>query len=385
MTGIITEKKGYWYIVLNQYDDLGNRKRKWISTGLTIKGNKKKATEMLNKALAKYDGIEYSKPEQSYFSNFLLDWLEIHKSTVQTTTYNGYKHMVDKYMYPYFDERKIKLTGIKPIDIQKYYIYLQNNTGLSSNSILKHHQVIHKCLKYALKNKFVKENAANYVDRPKKTFTEHTFLEISEINELIKCLDGSKIKTPVLFAIYYGLRRSEVLGLTWENIDFDNNLIKIRKKVVRTFDENHKLRIEVSDNLKTMASYREFPLIPEIRQHLLDLKKQIAENEIFFGSEYSQEYKDFICINEKGILLNPDYVSSAYNKLVKKNGLPKSSFQSLRHSCGSVLLKKGFNIKEIQQWLGHSSTKTTSDIYSHTEKSFKNEVGNMLSNTIAYV
>lgn len=91
---------------------------------------------------------------------------------------------------------------------------------------------------------------------------------------------------------------------------------------------------------------------------------------------------DFICVNEQGILLNPDYISAAYKKIVKKNGLPESSFHSLRHSCGSLLLAMGYNIKQIQQWLGHSNFQTTLNIYSHTEHDFKNKITEQLSNTI---
>jgi integrase len=90
-----------------------------------------------------------------------------------------------------------------------------------------------------------------------------------------------------------------------------------------------------------------------------------------------------VCVDEKGILLNPDYISAAYKKIVKKNNLPDSSFHSLRHSCGSLLLAMGYNIKEIQKWLGHASFQTTMNIYSHTEKDFKNDITDSLSQMIS--
>ena len=383
MTGSLQTKNNKWYIVL-YYKDINNRqKTKWIRTGLDVDGcNKRKANEMLRKTLAEYQGTEFVDSEKSLFSAFLLDWLDLHKSKVQTTTYNGYAHIINKYLYPYFDQKRIKLEKLKPMDIEKYYSYLHTKAGLSQNTVIKHHQVIHKCLEYALKNRYVPENVCNYVDRPKKEFTEHSFLELQDINRLLKCVKDHKIEIPVLFAVYYGLRRSEVLGLTWNNVSLENDIVKIRQKVVRTFDNNGKLTVEISDTLKTDASYREFPLIPELKQKLLVQKNKIEENKNFFGKAYSNKYLDFICVNEQGILLNPDYISAAYKKIVKKNGLPESSFHSLRHSCGSLLLAMGYNIKQIQQWLGHSNFQTTLNIYSHTEHDFKNKITEQLSNTI---
>jgi integrase len=224
----------------------------------------------------------------------------------------------------------------------------------------------------------------NYVDKIKKTRTEHTFLNIESINQLIYAVKGDKIETAVLIAIYYGLRRSEVLGLTWDNIDFEENRLSVRQKVIRTFDDNHKLGICISNELKTNSSYRDFPLFPDIREHLIRVKENIRLNQQRLGNEYCYEYTNFVCVDETGVLLHPDYISSKYRKIVKKYNLPDSSFHSLRHSCASLLLANGYNIKEIQQWLGHSNYQTTSDIYSHTEDKFKDNIVNSLSEIIQY-
>lgn len=366
------------------YDKNGNRKQKWISTKLNVKGNKRAATQLLQKTISEYEESTSIDKSLSLFCDFLCDWLELHKSEIQITTYNGYRHMVDKYMYPYFSSNRIKLVKLKPMDIQKYFVYLKDTANLSPNTIIKHRQLIHRCLEYALRNRYITENACNYVDKIKRTRTEHTFLELDSINQLITIIKGDKIETAVLIAIYYGLRRSEVLGLTWDCIDFENNRLIVRQKVVRTFDDNHKLGIHISDELKTSSSYRDFPLFPDIKQHLTNVRKTIGLNKKCLGSEYCSKYSNFICVDEKGVLLNPDYISSRYRKLVKKYNLPKSSFHSLRHSCASLLLSNGYNIKEIQQWLGHSNYQTTSDIYSHTEDKFKDNIVKSLSEVIQY-
>lgn len=384
MTGSLQVKRNKYVIVLCYKGEDGKQKQKWISTGLSIEGsNKRKAQKMLNETLAKFQYIEFVDAEKSSFAEFLLDWLELHKTKVQTSTYNGYHHMVHKYIYPYFKSKSIKLENLKPMDIERYYAYIMKSTTLSTNTIIKHHQVIHKCLDYALKNNYIPNNPCDKVDKPQQTFTEYSFLEKEDIDKLIECVKGHKIEIPIYFAIYYGLRRSEILGLTWDCVDLKNDTIKIRQKVIRTFDDNGKLTVEVSKELKTKASYREFPLIPQLKERLLKHQSDIESRRTFLGSEYTTEYLNYICVNEFGNLLNPDYLSASYRKIVRKYDLPQSSFHSLRHSCGSLLLSMGFDIKQIQAYLGHSSFQTTLKIYTHAAKNSKEIITNQLANAIS--
>ena len=385
MNGSLQTKKGYYYVVISYKNDKGKNKQKWIRTGLpTVGGNKRKAEKILHEKIVEFQNIDFISPDKSLFSTFFRDWLELHKDKVQTSTYNGYLHMAKKYICPYFEGKNLKLDDLRPIDIERYYSYLLHETNLSPNTVIKHHQVLRRCLEYAYKNRFVTENICNYVDKPRKQFSEYSFLELDDINELLRAVKGHKLEIPVVFAVYYGLRRSEILGLTWDSINFDDNTIKIRQKVIRSFDDDGKLIIEVSKTLKTDASYREFPLIPQIKTRLLQHKQDISENMEFFGNTYSKKYQDFICVDEQGKLLTPDYLSSTYKKIVKKHKLRKSSFHSLRHSCGSLLLALGYDIKQIQGYLGHASYATTLTYYSHARSGFKENIADKLSETIEY-
>lgn len=378
MTGSLQISKGYYYAVLNTRDKNGKRVPKWIPTHLKAeKGNKRKAQAILTELKLTYSDCEYVEPTKWLFCDYLRDWLEIHKADIQQSTYDGYKHMFTKHIYPYFKALNVKLIKLKPYDIQKYYADCQSEKGLSPNTVRKHHQLIHKCLESAVANKYIKENVSNFVEKPKTTHTEQEFLEVSEIKKLLNVVKNEKIEVAVIFAVYFGLRRSEVLGLTWDAVDFEKRQIKIKRKVIRTKNKNGKMDVCISDNLKTKSSYGIYPLNETVYQMLLKQKERIKENELFFGSEYSQRDKAFICVDERGNLLKPDYISGRFATLADRHGFDVT-FHGLRHSCGSMLLYLGFNMKEVQEWLRHASYQTTANIYSHTYKNLKEDITDRL-------
>ena len=181
MTGSLQVKKGYYYAVLNFKDMYGKRRQKWISTHLPEKGNKRKAQEILNELIVEYADIDYLEDEQKYFSVYLERWLRLRSESIQTSTYDGYMHMLKKHIKPYFEEKKISLSDLKPMDIQKYYVYCIREKGLSPNTVHKHHQLIHKCLEDAVANRNIKTNVSDYAEKPKQKYVEKEFLEIDEI------------------------------------------------------------------------------------------------------------------------------------------------------------------------------------------------------------
>ena len=169
---------------------------------------------------------------------------------------------------------------------------------------------------------------------------------------------------------FYGLRRGEVLGLRWDAVDFDANTITIRHVALET-KVNGVKQIIFEDRAKTKSSLRTLPLVADFRQKLLDLKEQQAENRRICGDCYNDKYEAYIFVDPLGNLFHPDTVSSQFKAILKKHGLREIRFHDLRHSCASLLLSKGAALKEIQDWLGHSSMSTTANIYSHVDSASK--------------
>lgn len=369
VAGHLSEKKGYYYAVITYYDRNGKRKFKWIPTGLPVKGNKKKAEAFLLETRRDFQP-ESDKllGDDILFADYMEQWLEIVKSTISISTYSSYSKCVKGIISPYFRERKILLRNLQAKDIQNFY--LQELKRVSANSVIHYHANIHKALKYAVKIDLIDVNPADKVERPKKEKFVGSFYDADEVNRLFEITEGTKLEIPVLLGAFYGLRRSEAIGLKWSAIDFDQNTLTIQHTVVQC-NIDGKRELIAADTTKTKSSMRTLPLVPFVRDRLLALKAEQAENRRLCGRCYNRDYLEYICVNEIGDLIKPSYVTEQFPKLLDKYDMRRIRYHDLRHSCASLLLKNGVQMKEIQDWLGHSDFSTTANTYAHLDYSSK--------------
>ena len=170
---------------------------------------------------------------------------------------------------------------------------------------------------------------------------------------------------------------------TLSSIDFESKSIIIRHTVSQT-KINGKLQIIAKDKTKNKSSYRSLPLIPEIEEILLDVKKNQSEDKKSFKNEYKNK-EGYICVNTDGSILKPDYVSHKFHEILKENNLRSLRFHDLRHSCASLLLHNNIQMKDIQIWLGHSSYNTTADLYAHVDITSKDNSANVISNVLSVI
>ena len=369
VAGHLREKSGYYYAVLNYTDSLGKRKTKWISTGLTVKGNKKRAEAILMDARRNFNPEEPKVMNGDIlFADYMEKWLDIIKSSVAVPTFASYSTTVKKIVAPYFREKEVTLKNLTAKDIQEFY--LSELERVSPSSVIHYHANIHKALKYAVKIDLIDVNPADKVERPKKDRYVGSFYDADEVNALFEAAKGSKLELPILFGAFYGLRRSEAIGLKWDAIDFEQNTITIRHTVT-SCDLDGKRVLVASDTTKTKSSMRTLPLVPFMRERLLALKEEQKENRRLCGRSYIKDYLEYICVNEIGDLIKPHYVTTAFPDLLKANGMRHIRYHDLRHSCASLLLANGVPMKQIQEWLGHSDFSTTANIYAHLDYSSK--------------
>ena len=369
VAGHLSEKKGYYYAVISFNDSQGKRKTKWYSTGLPVKGNKKKAEAMLTDIRCNFKiprGNELN--DDMLFSDYLEVWLTIVKSTVAVTTYSSYCSMVRNIIAPFFREKNITLQDLKAKDIQEFY--LQQLDRVKATSVIHYHANIHKALKYAVKIDLIDSNPADKVERPKKEKFVANYYKSEDINKLLEVSKGTHLEIPVLLAAFYGLRRSEVIGLKWDAIDFENNTIVIKHTVTKAIIDGRRETI-ISDTTKTKSSRRSLPLVDFVKQRLLLLQQEQERNRYLCGRCYNNEYDGYLCVNEIGDIISPDYVSKAFKQLLRRNNLKEIRFHDLRHSCASMLLANGVPMKQIQEWLGHSDYSTTANYYAHLDFSSK--------------
>lgn len=280
VAGHLQEKKGYFYIVLSYKDVDGKRKTKWLPTGLLIKGNKKKAEVILMEARKNFKIISEIDDEYILFSDFMLSWLEMMKNNIEVTTYASYSNCIKKRVAPYFTEKKILLKDLQPKHIQTYYQYELNNNKVSANTVIHYHANIRKALQYAVKIDMISSNPADKVERPKKQKFGGSFYDSEEINKLFEVVEDSKIELAVILAAFYGLRRSEVVGLKWDAIDFKNKSITIKHTVTEVSVEGKVIIVE-KDRTKNNASHIILQLVPQfenLHAHLDYITKIASAN-----------------------------------------------------------------------------------------------------------
>ena len=381
-------RRGLYYVILNYRDNNNKRKQKWIPTGLTEKGNNKRLVNQklieVQQNYKKYLPSECSfetNEAEKYFEIYLDEWLEGYKHKIEENTYCSYKTVVTK-VSEYFKEKNIKLMNLKPYHIQKFYDYLYNK-GLGGNTILHYHANIRKALDTAMKLDIIPTNPADKIERPKKEKFIGDYYNLEELQLLFEKSKGDPLEIVILIASFYGLRRSEVLGLKWSAFDFINNTITIKHKVVETIVED-KRTLLMKDKTKNSSSYRSLPLVSEIKETLLAHKKNIERNKLLCGNSYNKKYKDYIFVDSTGKIYRPEYITDHFSLLLKKNNLRHIRFHDLRHSCASLLLAKGIPMKAIQEWLGHSTYSTTANLYTHLESNTKNVSANVLANAMNF-
>lgn len=382
VTGSIYERKGIYYAIVSYYVD-GRRKQKSVSTGLPVKGNKRRALEFLENLKRTYEtkeSMENMDGSRLLMTDYMDEWLKIVKPLVERATYKSYDNMVSARIRPHFEKLNLLLTEVEPKHIKMLYDEILEQ-GYTTNTVIHYHAVLHQALAYAVKNDYILSNPADRVKRPKKNKHISSFYTKEEILTLLDITKDDPIYIPIVLSAYYGFRRSETLGMRWSAIDFENKTITVNHKVTE-LTENGKTIVYAEDKLKTKSSYRTLPLIPVVEEKLLEHKAKLERNQKLFGNSYCKEYMDYVCVDEMGKLFRPNFVSDHFGWLLKKYGLKKLTFKELRHSCASMLVAEGIPMKSIQEWLGHSNFSTTADIYSHIDYHAKQQSAAAIGNAL---
>ncbi len=282
--------------------------------------------------------------------------------------------MVNYRITQYFTSNQIKLKELHPLHIQEFYNSMSAD-GLSTSTVLRYHAIIRKSLDYAFKMDMIVSNPADKVEKPKPEQFIVSFYNDNELKILFEKSKNDPLELVIFLTAFYGLRRSEVLGLKWSAIDFEKKTITIRHKIIQVQN-----KIIGKNKTKNRTSYRTLPLVDDVTCILLQFKDKQLQNQKICGKSYNNKYEEYICVDDLGNIIKPDYVTKHFKIVLKNNNLREIRFHDLRHSCASLLLARGVHMKEIQEWLGHSSFKTTADIYAHIDVSAKQNSVNILSN-----
>ncbi len=350
----------------------GKQKRKFVY-GKTKKAVAKKITELKHKL---FTGA-YIEPSNIKLSEWLDKWIEGRKNTIAYSTYRNYKVMIRNHIKP--EIGNIKLKDLEARQIQELLNYkledgkVNGEGGLSVRTVKYIYQTLHTALEQAIKERLIPSNVCKPVEIPKgQEEKELKVWDDQQVRGFLKKAKCSRFYMLFYLALNTGMRRGELLGLRWKDIDFKKNRINVRKQIVRT-DKGL-----ISKKLKTKAGKRAIPITDETVKELNSHKIKQSEYKLALGEEYNKK-EDLVNCLEDGNPINPRSLYRVYKKIIKETkGLHDIRLHDTRHTFSTLFLEKGGNIKVLQQILGHSSITMTIDTYSHVNEEMLNNATNIM-------
>jgi integrase len=294
------------------------------------------------------------------------EWIDYQQTRLAQNTVNKWKYAA-KHIKDYFDKDQVCIKDLSPRHIAKYYSYKKNGDSengvraLSSRTIKDHREVLQGSIEYAIEiMKVIQANPVTKVAAPKVETRPPNYYTQDQINLALDKIKGSPIEVAVVIAANFGLRRQEVMGLKWSAIDLgdtDKPSLTVRHTITRVDGEN-----VAADRTKSKSSLRTLPIPENVAVYLRELKKRQEAMKQEMVDSYMES--DYVVKWLDGHSMSPDYVTKKWRLFLKANSLPAITFHDIRHSFASLLIKLGFTLKEVQEWLGHADIKSTA-IYTH--------------------
>lgn len=366
MSGTVRKRGDNWYY--RYYDNTGKQvERKGGKT-------KKEALKKLNEVIYAINNgsiLPSSEEVKSYINMWLEEYIKGEKSD---NTYYKYKVTCDKYIIPCLGN--IKLEDLKVIHIEKYLKYLKKSEhNLNATSIQNHYGVLRTALNKAVKLQLINDNPCRFIDTPKRNKFKAETLTIDEIQQIREITSSDNYEDYIFnlaldLTLELGLRRGEMCGLIWQDIDFINNTVSLNRALIRQD------KIYTISNLKTEESYATLPISQHLCDRLKMHKKMQSLNKLKYGEYYIKTnifdniHYDLVFTWENGKYIIPSNFLQRIKRLCKRCNIDKNiRWHDLRHTNATLLLENNVNMKVVQERLRHANISTTANIYSHvTEK-----------------
>ena len=330
--------------------------------------------EKLKKALVEAGQVDFTKSGQYTVATWMDNWFEnVAKIKVRPSSHQTYKGYIDNHIKPNIG--KIPLEKLTTMDLQKFYRKLLTKgrverieskdqpKGLSAKTVRNINQVISSAMDLAVAQKIILTNPTNACELPK---AEHKEMQTIPAEQLQAFLDEARATG--VYEMYYielatGLRRGELLGLKWTDIDWKNGIIKVRRQVARVDGQI------VEAPLKTKNSYRAVSISPQAIEVLREQKRKTNDQYVF--------------PSPNGGPISPDSVNNMLKRVLERAGIPKVRFHDLRHTFATIALQNGVDIKTVSGMLGHFSAGFTLDTYAHVTTGAQKEAAQTLGNILS--
>lgn len=314
-----------------------------------------------NELLEKVSKEQFVEPEKITLKDWLERWLNTYVVVrVRGTTYDNYGTLIRKHIVPALGKKL--LAKIRPLDIQQFYSakMLAGRAdgkvgGLSAKTIKEIHNILNRAYKDAILAGITSHNPVERTTPPKRRRYEFTPMTSEQVQRFLEVAKDDKLFTAFFLEFHTGLRRGELLGLRWCDVDLNNCVIRVLQSVVL------KKGVSIIQMPKTEASKRTIPISAELISHLKEIKDKQSAREC--NDKGLDTKLIFSQPNDQPI--NPRGFTRHFDSLLKKACLPHFRFHDCRHTVATMLLTLGVHPKVAQAILGHSDIETTINTYSH--------------------
>lgn len=356
MPGHIKEiRKGYYRIVVEAGKDPITGKRRRIIRH--HKGKKADAEALMIKLLAQLEQGTYLEASKATVAEWMKEWLEQYKKPViRPKTYDLYSWATEAYIIPAIGH--IPLQKLQPHHLQRLYNSIRSNNK-STRLVHLVHQLLYGALKQAKRSRLIQDNVAEATELPRMQKKEIRALTLEEQDAFLRTLAGHQLGTAFMLALGTGLRRGELLGLHWEDIDFGEGILHVKRNVV--YVRGQGILVQPP---KTEKGNRTVP-IPKLVLKMLEGHRERLKEQGLFKEDGP------VFPNSNGSYIYPDNFERTFRKLRKEAGIEDINLHALRHTFATRLLELGEDLKVVQELLGHARIGITADIYTHVTNKLK--------------
>ena len=322
-------------------------------------------------------------PSKVTVAEFLDRWLNNHKKPkVEATTYDRYKNKINAHLKPGLGG--IPIQDLEPYHVESYFAKKRvsgrkdnKEGGLSENTLKKHYVILNNAMKRALKLKLIKYNPVQAVESPQPEDYEAPVMRKEEYHKLLNEIkDDALMFAFVMTDLMTGMRRSEILGLEWSEVDLEEGVIEVKKRLVtveggtlhenKTKNDSSKRKIKISEKLISILK-----------------KYKNEQNKMKLKATKYDKSKNFVFCRPDGKHYAPKTFNNKLDKYLEQAGLTQEyTIHTLRHTFATLNLEHGVPAKIVQEMLGHSTISTTLDIYSHVDLDMQQEAVGKLEKAI---
>lgn len=336
MRGSVRKRKdGRWEgrVELPKVD--GKRKQKYVYAD-----TRRECQRLVNELIHDIETGQFTDSGRLTVKGYMTNWFAVYRGKLAKSTQKSHGNYINNHIIPYFNEQRLK--DLKPIDIDRFYNY-ERGKGYSEKTILQVHRILSRALTDAVFNRLIPYNPCQSVKAPSPAEFNPMVPDVDLYFDMLAAATGTEHEIPILLAGLCGLRRSEVFGLTFNDIDWDNSTLTVRQVVVMAGEE------VVIKSPKTKKSARVISVLPEVLE-VLKQKKSVG-----------------YVASRTGNVEHPGNYADRYRKFLKRNKLPHIRFHDLRHFHATLLLDAGVDMRLAQARLGHSNIGMT-EKYQHIRR-----------------